>query len=185
MKNYATNEEILEVIAMCGGCVPDECAGHDCTCRIQAKAIEEVFRVGRRSTKPQGPFHLVYTEAELERLGAMVGDGASTPSIAAELGRSRKAIYTKIQRLVAKGKIKIPIKQEVKELTKRQKEALDVIKAFWSEHGYAPSYEIIAQKLNAKSKSTVFRLVKSLEAGGYITKRSHSARSVRLMDHVG
>jgi predicted transcriptional regulator len=182
MSKYATNEEILDVIAKCGGCVPAECIGHDCVCRIQAKAIELEFRVGRRARVGRALTFKLYTKEEIEQIETLLAGGSDVSSISSQLGRSYNALYRKVRRLKIQKRIVVPIKEEVKGLTKRQKEALDAIKLFWNEHGYAPSYEVIAQKLNAKSKSTVFRLVQSLEDAGYITRRSHRARSVRPVD---
>lgn len=179
MRQYATHEEIFDVVARSGGCIPSDCAGRDCTCRMQAKAMEEMFRVGRRAPEREKSPTTIYTAEELSLLIEMVGDGSRISDIAAKIGRSRRATYAKIRRLEAGGKLSIPVKERSLELTQRQKEALDAIKAFWAEHGYAPSYDIIARNIGAKSKSSVFRLIKSLEDGGYITKRSYRARSVR------
>tara|TARA_R110000765_G_scaffold44176_1_gene91763 strand:- start:43 stop:273 length:231 start_codon:yes stop_codon:yes gene_type:complete len=66
-------------------------------------------------------------------------------------------------------------------MTPRQKECLDYISGFWSDNGYAPSFEEIRIALGAKSKSSVSALVKRLEARGYVERILKLSRSVRVI----
>lgn len=181
MKTYATADEILGVLAAAGGCVPSDCSGQTCACRIQAQAMFTSFRVGRRAPEPIRPSHRPYSDVELAMIGNMVLEGASCREISERVGRTRGAIYAKTRRFADIWRTSLRKKRN-EELTQRQKQALDVIKAFWAEHGYAPSYEVIARGLNIKSKGGVARIVDSLVASGYITKQPRRARSVRPVD---
>ena len=62
--------------------------------------------------------------------------------------------------------------------TKRQKELLDYVDAFISEHGYGPSYREVMTALGYKSVSTVAIHIDGLISKGYLRKRDHSARSL-------
>lgn len=66
--------------------------------------------------------------------------------------------------------------------TKKQRELLDYIQTFISEHGYSPSYREIMNGLNYTSVATVALHVKSLIARGHLKKRDHSARSLEVVD---
>ena len=73
-------------------------------------------------------------------------------------------------------------------LTKRQKEILDHIEAFIEEHGYAPSFEEIAQAFGYSSLATVHEHLSNLERKGYIRKAYNESRSIELTpssDSVG
>ena len=63
-------------------------------------------------------------------------------------------------------------------MTRREKEALDFIKAHHREKGYPPSYDEIADHLGIKSKSGVNRIVVSLEEQGHI-RRNNGDRAVK------
>lgn len=67
-------------------------------------------------------------------------------------------------------------------MTKRQKHALDFIKFFWAENGYAPSYDEIKEHLGLKSKSNVHALVFRLVKKELIAVRCGMARSITVLD---
>lgn len=71
-------------------------------------------------------------------------------------------------------------------MTKRQKHALDFIKSFWAEHGYAPSYEEIKEHLGLKSKSNVHFLVFSpCEEGIDRCEAAHGSLNHRFGWEIG
>jgi len=65
-------------------------------------------------------------------------------------------------------------------LTKRQKEILDHIGTFIEEHGYAPSFEEIAQHFGYASLATVHEHLSNLDRKGYIRKAYNESRSIEL-----
>lgn len=65
--------------------------------------------------------------------------------------------------------------------TKKQKEILNFIEAFISEHGYSPSYREIMNGLNYTSVATVALHVNSLIKRGHLVKRDYSARSLEVV----
>lgn len=67
-------------------------------------------------------------------------------------------------------------------MTKRQKHAMDFIKAFWGENGYAPSYDEIKDHLGLKSKSNVHSLVVRLVKKELISTKPCMARSIVVLD---
>jgi len=66
--------------------------------------------------------------------------------------------------------------------TKKQRELLNFIAQFISEHGYAPSYREIKQALSYSAVSTVAAHVRNLTAAGFLRKRDHSARSLEVVN---
>jgi len=66
-------------------------------------------------------------------------------------------------------------------LTKRQKEILDHIETFLEEHGYAPSFEEIAEAFGYSSLATVHEHLTNLERKGYIRKAYNESRSIELV----
>ncbi len=65
-------------------------------------------------------------------------------------------------------------------LTKRQKEILDLIDAYIQEHGYAPSFEEIADACGYSSLATVHEHLSNLERKGYIRKSFNESRSIQI-----
>ena len=65
--------------------------------------------------------------------------------------------------------------------TKKQKELLQYIEQFITEHGYSPSYREIMRGLEYTSVATVALHVKSLTMRGHLRKRDHSARSLEVV----
>lgn len=66
--------------------------------------------------------------------------------------------------------------------TKKQKELLDFISTFITEHGYSPSYREIMTGLNYTSVATVSLHVNNLIKRGHLLKRDRSARSLEVVD---
>jgi len=55
--------------------------------------------------------------------------------------------------------------------TKRQKQVFDYIKQYIENHGYEPSYQLIARHLKVASKAGVARHIAALEAQGLLERR--------------
>lgn len=68
-------------------------------------------------------------------------------------------------------------------LTKRQKQVLDYVSEYISDHGYAPSFEEIAQHFGYTSLATVHEHLSNLERKGYIRKSYNESRSIELVGH--
>ncbi len=67
-------------------------------------------------------------------------------------------------------------------MTRRQKETLDFIQAYWDTHGYCPCYDEIAAHLGIKSKSAVSRLIEALEVRGHLTRTPFRARALQIVN---
>lgn len=70
-------------------------------------------------------------------------------------------------------------------LTKRQKQILDHIQSFIDDHGYAPSFEEIAEHFGYSSLATVHEHLSNLERKGYIRKAYNESRSIELVAAEG
>lgn len=68
------------------------------------------------------------------------------------------------------------------DLTKKQSEALEVIRQFLVTHNYAPSYRDVMRKLGIKSPATAYNHVQALKEKGYIKLKDGQMRSVELAD---
>jgi repressor LexA len=68
-----------------------------------------------------------------------------------------------------------------KPLTKKQKEILDFIGDFAGEHGYAPSFEEIADHFGYGSLATVHEHLENLQTKGYIRKGYNESRSIEVV----
>lgn len=68
------------------------------------------------------------------------------------------------------------------DLTKKQSEALNVIREFLAEHNYAPSYRDIMRLMGIKSPATAYAHVQQLKEKGYIRLRNGEMRSVELTE---
>ena len=64
--------------------------------------------------------------------------------------------------------------------TKKQRELLDFIDAFITQHGYSPSYREIMNGCGYSSIATVAVHINNLITRGHLRKRSNSARSLEL-----
>lgn len=65
--------------------------------------------------------------------------------------------------------------------TKKQRELLEYVDGFITEHGYGPSYREIMNALGYKSVSTVAVHINGLIAKGYLHKHDNSARSLEVI----
>ncbi len=68
----------------------------------------------------------------------------------------------------------------MKDLTKRQKELLQLIARHIEEKGYPPSYQELATRMNIKSKFAILKHIDALVSKGYLEKDS-SARGLRII----
>ncbi|HSH45248.1 MAG TPA: transcriptional repressor LexA [Longimicrobiales bacterium] len=71
--------------------------------------------------------------------------------------------------------------QNQKPLTRKQKEILDFVRDFSESHGYAPSFEEIADGFGYGSLATVHEHLENLRAKGYIRKAFNESRSIELV----
>src|SRR5262249_38150840 len=66
-------------------------------------------------------------------------------------------------------------------LTKRQREILDYLNEFISQHGYAPSLEEIGRRFGLSSLATVHKHLTNLQEKGFIKRAWNRSRSVEMM----
>ena len=65
-------------------------------------------------------------------------------------------------------------------LTRRQSEILEFLRLHIGDHGYAPSFEEIADKFGFASLATVHEHLTNLERKGYITRQYNESRSIQV-----
>ena len=70
-------------------------------------------------------------------------------------------------------------------LTKRQNEILAYLRAAIAEHGYAPSFEEIAEQFTFASLATVHEHLTNLERKGYIRRQYNESRSIEVLPPRG
>ena len=70
-------------------------------------------------------------------------------------------------------------------LTKRQNEILAYLRAHIAEHGYAPSFEEIAEQFGFASLATVHEHLTNLERKGYIRRQYNESRSIEVLPPRG
>ncbi len=68
------------------------------------------------------------------------------------------------------------------DLTKKQSEALEVIREWMAQHNYSPSYRDVMRGMGIKSPATAYNHVQTLRDKGYITIDEKRMRSVELTD---
>lgn len=66
-------------------------------------------------------------------------------------------------------------------MTPRQARCLWEIVAYWRDYGFSPSLDELRERLGLANKSSVFRLLTSLEARGFIRRTAHAARSIEVL----
>ncbi|HVT38117.1 MAG TPA: transcriptional repressor LexA [Gemmatimonadaceae bacterium] len=66
-------------------------------------------------------------------------------------------------------------------LTKRQRQILDYLTSYGSQHGYAPSFEEIAGYFNYNSLATVHEHLSNLERKGYIKRSYNESRAIEIL----
>lgn len=73
----------------------------------------------------------------------------------------------------------------MKELTKRQKEVLDIIEHAVRSKGYPPSMREITAQLNLASAAGIHKHIKALVRKGYLSKENYLSRSLRIVRDGG
>lgn len=66
-------------------------------------------------------------------------------------------------------------------LTKRQRQILDYLQGYQGDHGYAPSFEEIAESFNYNSLATVHEHLTNLERKGYIKRSYNESRAIEIL----
>ena len=66
-------------------------------------------------------------------------------------------------------------------LTRRQREILDYLNEYTAEHGYAPSFDEIAEKFDYASLATVHEHLSNLERKGYIKRSYNESRAIEIL----
>jgi repressor LexA len=66
-------------------------------------------------------------------------------------------------------------------LTRRQREILTYLTDYTEEHGYAPSFEEIAERFNYNSLATVHEHLSNLERKGYIRREYNASRAIEIL----
>jgi len=72
--------------------------------------------------------------------------------------------------------------QPQSDLTKKQSEALEVIRQFLADHNYSPSYRDVMRDMGIKSPATAYNHVQALKEKGYISLRDGQMRSIELTE---
>tara|TARA_B100000524_G_C23601709_1_gene352851 strand:+ start:374 stop:976 length:603 start_codon:yes stop_codon:yes gene_type:complete len=67
-------------------------------------------------------------------------------------------------------------------LTLKQKKLLDYIDVYFKENSVFPTYEEMKEALNIKSKSSIHKLISSIEERGFIERIPHKARAIQFKD---
>ncbi|MGE0440937.1 MAG: transcriptional repressor LexA [Gemmatimonadales bacterium] len=70
-------------------------------------------------------------------------------------------------------------------LTKRQREILSYLEEHIRDHGYAPSFEEIAERFSFQSLATVHEHLTNLERKGYIRRNYNESRSIEVLPPRG
>ncbi|HEY8489217.1 MAG TPA: transcriptional repressor LexA, partial [Thermaerobacter sp.] len=73
----------------------------------------------------------------------------------------------------------------MEELTRRQRQILEFIKASTRERGYPPSVREIGEAVGLKSTSTVHTYLERLERKGYIRRDPTKPRAIEVLDEAG
>ena len=68
-------------------------------------------------------------------------------------------------------------------LTVKQKDLLDFINLYYKDNDVFPTYEEMKHALNIKSKSSIHKLISSIEERGFIERIPHKARAIQLKDN--
>ncbi len=66
-------------------------------------------------------------------------------------------------------------------LTKRQREILNYLSVHTEQHGYAPSFEEIAENFHFSSLATVHEHLTNLERKGYIKRSYNESRAIEIL----
>ena len=68
-------------------------------------------------------------------------------------------------------------------LTAKQKKLLDFINSYFKENSIYPTYEEMKNALHIKSKSSIHKLISSIEERGFIERIPHKARAIQFKDN--
>ena len=66
-------------------------------------------------------------------------------------------------------------------LTRRQRQILDYLNSYSGGHGYAPSFEEIAEHFNYNSLATVHEHLTNIERKGYIKRTYNESRAIEIL----
>jgi repressor LexA len=66
-------------------------------------------------------------------------------------------------------------------LTRRQKQVLDFLATFITEHGYSPSFEEVGRSLGLSSLATVHKHIENLDRKGFIRRGFNQSRSIDVL----
>jgi len=67
-------------------------------------------------------------------------------------------------------------------LTSKQENALKYIYNYIRNKGYSPSFDQIQHHLHLNNPGSVFRILQGLEKKGYIIRKKHSPRRIRVTE---
>lgn len=67
-------------------------------------------------------------------------------------------------------------------MTKRQRQILDLINAYYDEYGYAPTLQEIADTFGLSSLATVHEHLRNLEAQGLIVRKNNEWRGIETYE---
>ena len=70
-------------------------------------------------------------------------------------------------------------------LTRKQREILDYLSSMIDRHGYAPSFEEIAEQFGYQSLATVHEHLTNLERKGYIRRNYNESRAIEVLPPRG
>jgi repressor LexA len=70
-------------------------------------------------------------------------------------------------------------------LTRRQREILDYLTGYITDHGYAPSFEEIAARFRFQSLATVHEHLTNLERKGHIRRTPNESRAIEIVPPRG
>lgn len=70
----------------------------------------------------------------------------------------------------------------MKPLTKKQKELLDNIEAYFAEHGYMPTYDELSQIVGGVSTNSIWAMVAELIEKGWLEKEKGKHRGFVIVE---
>lgn len=95
------------------------------------------------------------------------GTAATVFSVADELEKLARALPTQPAR---------------RPLTTKQRRLLDYLRTYISEHGHAPTFDVVADAFGYRSISTVHEHLQNLESAGYVRREYNRPQSLTLTD---
>ncbi|MDK8193785.1 FaeA/PapI family transcriptional regulator [Paenibacillus sp. UMB7766-LJ446] len=70
----------------------------------------------------------------------------------------------------------------MKKLTRREEEALGVIKDYFRDHGYPPTTRELGDMMGVTSSSTAYGYLKRLEKKGCIKRTTSTPRGIKILE---